>query len=297
MPRIRLLKRDTGPCTMPAEESCALARRTATEEGRTRAFPARLGRADTFQVELTTQESLDIARVAEPVSGGVPLPAGEFKTDQPFTLLDEDNNEVACQTSPLVVDTDGRLRWVLLDFQDDVAAGETSRYLLCSGKSPAKPPAALKIDDNGRRLAIDTGRITIALDRTKRFGLFDSVSAIIKASATRFLSPAPKSDGPTAKLRVRSGWVAYSGTTISRQRNSATATTGAIAHHRAPNQGTLRTTPRFRGSGTEIDRGTCSITPGKFGFPRGSRSDGLFDHTRPEQLLSGRSCWPGSERR
>src|SRR5210317_807307 len=83
------------------------------------AVTAGLGWADTFQVELTTQESLGIARVAEPVSGGIPLPPGVFKSNQPFMLHDDDGNEIPCQTSPLVVDADGMLRWVLLDFRDD----------------------------------------------------------------------------------------------------------------------------------------------------------------------------------
>ena len=71
------------------------------------AVTAGLGRGDTFQVELTTQESLGIARVVEPISGGVPLPPGVFKANQSFTLLDDGGNEVPCQTSPLVLDTDG----------------------------------------------------------------------------------------------------------------------------------------------------------------------------------------------
>ena len=77
------------------------------------------GQADTFQVELTVQESLGIARAAEPVSGGVPLPAGVFKSNHPFKLLGDDGNEIPCQTSPLVVVTEGTLRWVLLVYQSD----------------------------------------------------------------------------------------------------------------------------------------------------------------------------------
>ena len=50
------------------------------------------GRADRFQVELTAQDSLGIARASEPVSGGVPLPAGVFKSNHPFKLMGEDGN-------------------------------------------------------------------------------------------------------------------------------------------------------------------------------------------------------------
>jgi hypothetical protein len=137
---------------------------------------ARSGQAETYHVELTTEESLGIARAAEPVSGGVPLPPGTFESDQSFTLLDDDGNEIPCQTSPLVVDADGTLRWVLLDFQDDVAAGETNRYMLRSGRSSAKATTRLKVDDNGQSVSVDTGKIAITLDKTKPFGLFDSVT-------------------------------------------------------------------------------------------------------------------------
>ncbi|MGQ9573796.1 MAG: hypothetical protein ACUVUC_00620 [Thermoguttaceae bacterium] len=140
------------------------------------AYAGLVGAAD-FQVPLTVQESLGIPRRAEPISGGIPLPKGMFPRDQQFALLAQDGREIACQITPLVVETDGTLRWILLDFQDDVAAGATNRYLLRAGSAAARPPQPLKIEDRPDAVAVDTGRIKFVVSRKDPFGLFQRVAA------------------------------------------------------------------------------------------------------------------------
>ena len=128
-----------------------------------------------FQVDLSVQESAGVLRQGEPISGGVPLPKGRFKPGQPFALFKEDGTEIPCQVSPLVVETDGTLRWILLDFQDDLMPTMTNRYQLRAIRPSAGPGGGLKVDDNPETITVDTGRIQVRVARNKPFGLFDSV--------------------------------------------------------------------------------------------------------------------------
>ena len=66
---------------------------------------AALACAGEFEVPLSVQEAAGVARKAEPISGGVPLPKGKFKKDQAFALFKNGGAEVPCQAVPLVVVT------------------------------------------------------------------------------------------------------------------------------------------------------------------------------------------------
>ncbi|MFO8012821.1 MAG: hypothetical protein R6X20_05880 [Phycisphaerae bacterium] len=133
--------------------------------------------AEPFEVPLTVQESAGVARRSEPISGGVPLPKGRFRKDQPFALADSGGNAVPCQFTPLVVEADGTLRWVLLDFQDDVAAGATNQYVLKAAEPSAKARARLAVKETDAAVTVDTQAIRFRVSRTKPFALFDSVTA------------------------------------------------------------------------------------------------------------------------
>jgi len=134
-------------------------------------------RADDFEVRFTVEESAGVDRQGGPISGGIPLPKGVFSASQPFAVFQDAAAEVPCQVSPLVVETDGTLRWVLLDLQDDVAARATNAYVLRAAKPSVQPQQPLKIDDSPQAVTIDTGKITLVLSKQRPFGLFDRVIA------------------------------------------------------------------------------------------------------------------------
>jgi hypothetical protein len=138
--------------------------------------PAVAAPAAGFEVPLSVTESAGVERLAAPISGGVPLPRGRFKADQPFTVTAEDGRALPAQVVPLVVETDGTLRWVLVDFQDDVAAGATNRYVLRAGGATVAPKTPLRIDSDPTGVAVDTGAIRFGVAKEKPFGLFDSVA-------------------------------------------------------------------------------------------------------------------------
>jgi len=132
--------------------------------------------AEQFALPLVVRESAGVARRGESISGGVPLRPGQFTKDQPFALYRADGTQLPCQITPLVVHTDGTLRWVLLDFQDDVEASGTNRYVLRPVRATVKPQHGIQVCRNDRGVSVDTGKISLAIAKDKPFGLFDTVS-------------------------------------------------------------------------------------------------------------------------
>ncbi|MBM4018833.1 MAG: hypothetical protein FJ288_10970 [Planctomycetes bacterium] len=148
------------------------------------AAAARGAAADDFSVPLGVQEPAGVARQGAPMSGGVPLPRGKFPRDQAFWLAAADGREVPCQASPLVAETDGTLRWVLLDFQDDIAAGATNTYTLKAARSSAKPLRPTAVQETQDAVAIDTGAMHLLISKKKPFGLLDAVQVNGKPAVT-----------------------------------------------------------------------------------------------------------------
>jgi hypothetical protein len=127
-------------------------------------------------VPITVVEPAGIARVGEPVSGGVPLVPGAFKPGAVDLALFDGATPVPVQISELVVGPKGDVRWVLLDWQMDLKPGETRTLTLRPGAKvlPANP---LKVDDTAEAVRIDTGKIAFAVSKTKPFGLVEDVTA------------------------------------------------------------------------------------------------------------------------
>lgn len=141
-------------------------------------LPSASGRE--WQLDLTVAEPGGAARVAEPVSGGIPLPAATFKPQQSFALV-AGSTPVPVQTSPLLVDKDGFLRWVLLDFQTDLTGGEVKKFALRPAPSTAAPAQALRVTDAKDSLTVDTGKAQVVISKVKPFGLFDAATAAGRA--------------------------------------------------------------------------------------------------------------------
>ncbi|MFW6108686.1 MAG: hypothetical protein ACOC8D_02620, partial [bacterium] len=166
--------------------------------------------AGEFELPLRVTEPVGVARRSEPISGGVPLPAGRFEKGQAFALFRQGGGEVPCQISPLVVETDGTLRWVLVDFQDDVAAGATNRYVLRAVKPSAKAATPLGVVAGAEGVSVDTGRIQFSVSRRKPFGLFESVTVgrrpVVAGGEARYVQMHGRKgwdDGAAWKARTR----------------------------------------------------------------------------------------------
>ncbi len=125
--------------------------------------------------KLMVKEPSGVARKAEPVCGGVPLPKGKFKEGQAFAVYKKGGAEIPCQTLPLITRADGSLRWVLVDFQDDLAAGAVQEYVLKAVAAGAKPASPVKVTDGADGVIVETGKIKFTISKSKPFGLFSSV--------------------------------------------------------------------------------------------------------------------------
>ena len=79
--------------------------------------------AQPLSIPLTVQEPAGVARTADPITSGVPLPVGTPMTG--WALFDG-TRELALQVTPLR----GRVPWILLDFQLDLAASQTKTLTL-----------------------------------------------------------------------------------------------------------------------------------------------------------------------
>ncbi len=132
--------------------------------------------AGEFEVPLSVEEAAGVDRPGAVASGGIPLPEGRFKTDQPFAVY-AGGAELPAQVLPLVVSERGFLRWVLVDVQVDLKAKERKELVLRAAAPAAKPAAALKVTDDAAGVTVDTGKIRFTVARDKPFGLFASVEA------------------------------------------------------------------------------------------------------------------------
>jgi hypothetical protein len=130
--------------------------------------------APALEIPLTVEEPVGVARRGEPVTSGVCLPRGACRADQAFALLDG-AAEIPLQAAPLVVDRDGSLRWVLLDFQADLGAKETKRLVLKTQLPAARPAVSIHVNEDDDALAVDTGALRFAVAKRKPFALFEAL--------------------------------------------------------------------------------------------------------------------------
>jgi len=129
-----------------------------------------------IEIPLSVVEPAGIARRSEPVSGGISLPAGTFKPGTVELALYEGDNQIPLQVTELVVGPKGFVRWVLVDFQVDIEAGQTKKLILKTGSAIA-PKQRLKVVETETNVKIDTGRIAFDVPKNKPFGLVENVTA------------------------------------------------------------------------------------------------------------------------
>ena len=89
--------------------------------------------AGAAEVKLTVEEPSGVQRTAWPVSSGIPMAQGELKDDGAAALFDVQGDQVPLQTEVLARWPDGSIRWLLVDFQTDLAADEKKAFVLRYG--------------------------------------------------------------------------------------------------------------------------------------------------------------------
>jgi hypothetical protein len=125
------------------------------------------GPADAATMKISVGEPSGVERVAWPVTSGVPLPQGVLREAGAAALFAADGREVPLQTEALARWPDGSVRWLLLDFQVDLAAGQRKIFTLRCGENVRRTPIdkAVRVLRQREGVTVDVGAIRIAIGK------------------------------------------------------------------------------------------------------------------------------------
>lgn len=127
-------------------------------------------------VTLWVAEPAGVARIGWPVTSGVPFAAGALLDPKDLTLWNDEGGAVPLQTDVLTRWPDGSVRWLLVDFQTDLAAKQRRRFRLrpTIGARVAPVGSTLRVSTDAGRAVIDTGPLRIELS-AEHFDLLGAV--------------------------------------------------------------------------------------------------------------------------
>jgi hypothetical protein len=133
------------------------------------------------EISLTVAEPSGVKRTGFPVTSGVPLARGALRRDRQAALFDSAGQEVPLQSEVLSRWPDGSIRWLLLDFQVDLAANESREFVLRYGPEvqrtfPDFPKLVANRPKPDRMVApgVITGPLRVDLS-PDRFGILDRI--------------------------------------------------------------------------------------------------------------------------
>jgi len=128
-------------------------------------------------VVLTVEEPAGVRRTGWPVTSGVPFAAGALREANAVSLRDGEGKAVPLQTDVLARWPDGSVRWLLVDFQADLAARQQKTFALRAGPAPAETmatPGLLRVTSSAGVTTIETGPLRLELNRAA----FDPLGAV-----------------------------------------------------------------------------------------------------------------------
>jgi hypothetical protein len=121
----------------------------------------------TGEVRLAVDEPAGVQRQQWPVTSGIPLAQGALRDDQAAALSDEKGRELPLQTETLARWPDGSIRWLLLDFQIELAAHEKKTLTLRYGpevrRTPVANPVRVTKQPDGK-VVIEPGPVRLIYD-------------------------------------------------------------------------------------------------------------------------------------
>ena len=129
------------------------------------------GQAMALDVKLTVKETAGVARKAEGVHGGVPLPAGVVTDVSKLRLLGPKGKPVAAQFRVLSRAQAGHVAWVAVSFLADVPANGSAVYRLTDKGAAPKPKAALKVAEKDDSVTVITGPLKVVVPKDRFAGL------------------------------------------------------------------------------------------------------------------------------
>ena len=148
-------------------------------------------------VALTIANPLSANLHAVPITSGVPIPRGELVNVENVRLLREGREVPAQFRAAGRWQPDESIRWLLVDLQADIRAGEEQDYALEYGEDIeclARPEVAIHIVQQGDAYSVDTGAAIFRISRTE-FTLFDEVRLANGATAVSRPAAGPQQRG------------------------------------------------------------------------------------------------------
>lgn len=136
-----------------------------------------------LQLPLEVNNWPDVARTGDPVTAGVPLPQGAVTDITKLRITDGSGNTVPAQFKWLSkwwweknqgLTQDPSLKWVLCDFQADVAAKNKAAFTLRDDNAGSPPLTALSVTDASDKITVLTGPLRFTVSKT-HFNLLDEV--------------------------------------------------------------------------------------------------------------------------
>ena len=123
-------------------------------------------------VPLTVRNPHDVPAVEWPVTSGVPFPRGVLG-QAAHVRLTRDGREVPAQIATTGRWNDGSVKWILVTFTADVAAGEEADYHLEFGRGVrrAAPNTKLSVIEAEDGVHLETGAFRVRVDRRGRIVL------------------------------------------------------------------------------------------------------------------------------
>ena len=122
----------------------------------THAAPARLA------VPLALEEAAGVARQAWPAAASVPMPRGRLR-DPDVWIAAPGGRATLAQARALERWPDGSIRWLLVDFLADVAAGGQATYTLHDGPPPNTPGGGIRREARAETRVLDTGPLRVTV--------------------------------------------------------------------------------------------------------------------------------------
>ena len=126
-------------------------------------------------IALKVKEAEGITRRKFPLTRGVPLPQGTVADVENLSLQDAQGRDVPVQLRVLGRWPDESAKWVLVDFQADVEAGQEAVYILrYADQKAAANVQGVGIAEREDRFEVCTGPLRFGIGK-KAFALFDGV--------------------------------------------------------------------------------------------------------------------------
>ncbi|MCZ2080301.1 MAG: hypothetical protein HUU41_02765 [Bryobacteraceae bacterium] len=132
--------------------------------------------AQSLDIPITVEETAGMARNAEPVTFGVPLPRGVVREVAHLRLYNSQGQVIPAAFRVVNRWWDdaqtqvASIQWVHVDFFADVPAQGRAVYRLRNSRAPeASPPARLRVETGGGDVKVDTGPLQFTVHRNGPF--------------------------------------------------------------------------------------------------------------------------------